>query len=390
MGLTQSEIIGYRVVRLLPSGPLAHSDIECFFDYIMAIDGVCPPSMDSFLNILKRSQDKKVQLAVLSIKTGQTRYVSMIPKEWSGSGLLGANVQLETVSDGYWHGLRVLSVIPGSQSESLGLRPLADYLIACATPPCIFRSLEDLETAVYPDEISRSVELVVYDSLLCQSRVVAVQAAQDKQLGLHLAVGALNSMPLPEISRSSLIEHLSTVCGGLRILKVNSDGALADLEICTFLDLIISIDDSPIRSLQAFSRKLRESLNTPILLKLENSRSGENREISITPKNGLLGATVKFEPEPIPVKSGLRVLSVVPASLAERLGLRASVDYLLGCEHPFTSSSDFAEAWSAAAGSRQKLSLFVFDSATKQMRTLEMEVAEGELLGAEIILQPLA
>ena len=387
MGLSQSDLVGYRVINVLPDGPLAHADIECFFDYIMAIDGLCPQSMDEFLNILRKSQDKKVHLAVVSIKTGLTRYVAMTPREWSGQGLLGAITKLETIADGYWHGLRILSIVPGSIGESLGMRPLTDYLIACIKPACILRSLDDLETACFSENSANTVDLVVYDSLLCQSRTVSIKPSSDKQLGLHLAVGALNALPLPAVSRASLLEHLSSVRGSLRILKVQ-EGALADLEISTFVDMIVALDDEPIRSLQSFTRKIRESQGAPIQLTIQNSRSTEKREISIRAIDGVLGATVRFEPEPIFVKSGLRVLSVVPGSIAAMVGLKPSTDYLVGSEFPFVSSSDFSDAWSSAVDKKQ-ISLVVFDSTTRQLRSVVFDVMEGQLLGAEILLQPL-
>ena len=124
-------------------------------------------------------------------------------------------------------------------------------------------------------------------------------------------------------------------------------------------------------------------------LTLQNSRSLKKREISITAKNGLLGATVKFEPEPIPIKSGLRVLSIFPGSLAEKSGLQASTDYLIGSEHPFLSSVDFTDSWATAIEKKQKLPLLVYNVASKAMKTLDLEIADGELFGAEIILQPL-
>ena len=388
MGLTQSDLVGYRVISLLPDGPLANSNIECFFDYIMAIDGVCPQSMDDFLAILRRSQDKKVLLAVVSIKTGLTRHVSMIPREWSGQGLLGAITKFETIADGYWHGLRILSVVPGSIGESLGMRPLTDYIIACNKPACIFRSLDDLETACFSENAANTVDLVVYDSLLCQSRTVSIKPSSDKQLGLHLAVGALNSIPLPAVSRASLLEHLSSVCGSLRILKVNPGSALADLEISSFVDMIVALDNEPIRSLQSFSRRIRESQGESVTLTVQNSRSTEKREISIRAADGILGATVRFESEPIFIKSGLRVLSVIPGSVAATCGLRPSVDYLVGSEYPFLSSSDFSEAWLAGVEKKQ-MSLMVYDSTTRQLRSASFDVSEGQLLGAEILLQPL-
>ena len=385
MGQSQSEPVGFRVVRVLPDGPLAKSSIEPFFDYVMSIEGEQPLTHSHFTSIVQKNENKRVRLAVLSIKTGKTRFISMTPQKWSGSGLFGALVERETVSDGFFHGLRIIEVLPNSEAEKMGLRALSDFVIASDSPPLLLKTPDDFDSLLRSENVE-SLNLIIFDSAKNISRKVYGKLENSrKQFGMDLASGALNIIPLPAISLASLEEHLSSVKGALRILKT-SEGSLNNLEISPFLDTIIGINEEPIRSMASFIRILAEVGNVKI--SLQNSKTLVKRDIDIVLRNEELGAAVVFEEEMIAIKSGLKILSVQRGSIAEKNGLRPH-DYLLGSVHPFISSNSFSEAWSEAIDAKKKLEIFILDSITEEVKRLEIDVNEDDMFGAEIILQPL-
>lgn len=160
---------GLHVLRVTPSSPAFHSNIEPFFDFVVGFEGDSPSSeaidASALEKIVESHENRTLNLHVWNSKTKQTRskfksldiidnvhdnlciiVVSVVPSRvWSQQSispndshhpppsaqpsLLGLSMrlcQLEQAADNVWH---VLDVLEGSPAESAGLVPMGDWIL---------------------------------------------------------------------------------------------------------------------------------------------------------------------------------------------------------------------------------------------------------------------
>ncbi len=160
---------GLHVLRVTPSSPAFHSNIEPFFDFVVGFEGDSPSSeaidASALEKIVESHENRTLNLHVWNSKTKQTRsefktvdiidnfrnelcilVVPVMPSRvWSQKStspndsqhtpssaqpsLLGLSMrlcQLEQAADNVWH---VLDVLEGSPAESAGLVPMGDWIL---------------------------------------------------------------------------------------------------------------------------------------------------------------------------------------------------------------------------------------------------------------------
>uniref|UniRef100_A0A8H7XQW1 PDZ GRASP-type domain-containing protein n=1 Tax=Psilocybe cubensis TaxID=181762 RepID=A0A8H7XQW1_PSICU len=142
---------GLHVLRVTPSSPAFHSNIEPFFDFVVGFEGDSLSEENAIdaselERIVESHENRTLNLLVWNSKSQLTRVVPITPSRvWSQQqinpnesqnseslsqpSLLGLSMRLcqpETASDNVWH---VLDVIEGSPAESAGLVPMGDWIL---------------------------------------------------------------------------------------------------------------------------------------------------------------------------------------------------------------------------------------------------------------------
>ncbi|PPR05363.1 hypothetical protein CVT24_007977 [Panaeolus cyanescens] len=145
---------GLHVLRVTPSSPAAHANIEPFFDFVVGYEGDSLSNengidVSALEKIVESHEDRALNLLVWNSKSRQTRVVEIVPsRAWSQQyltsvsthppksptsqpqpSLLGLSMRLcnpENATDNVWH---VLDVIEGSPAESAGLVPMGDWIL---------------------------------------------------------------------------------------------------------------------------------------------------------------------------------------------------------------------------------------------------------------------
>ncbi|KAH9480517.1 Golgi reassembly-stacking protein 2 [Psilocybe cubensis] len=110
---------GLHVLRVTPSSPAFHSNIEPFFDFVVGFEGDSLSEENAIdaselERIVESHENRTLNLLVWNSKSQLTRGLSM------------RLCQPETASDNVWH---VLDVIEGSPAESAGLVPMGDWIL---------------------------------------------------------------------------------------------------------------------------------------------------------------------------------------------------------------------------------------------------------------------
>ncbi|CAE8590630.1 unnamed protein product, partial [Polarella glacialis] len=141
---SEHEIGGVRVFKVTPGSPAAEAGLEVFFDFILAINGTKlePGEQSVFAAKIQESENGAAKLTVYSTRANGTREVTVMPRKWAGSGLLGATVRYDVVDAAENHGIRVLEVFPNSPAAHAGLVPFQDYLLG--TPQRVFHDIDEL------------------------------------------------------------------------------------------------------------------------------------------------------------------------------------------------------------------------------------------------------
>lgn len=172
---------GLHVLRVTPSSPAFHSNIEPFFDFVVGFEGDSPSSeaidASALEKIVESHENRTLNLHVWNSKTKQTRSkfqtvdvanyvynwscISVVPvtpsRVWSQQSispndsqqspssaqpsLLGLSMrlcQLEMAADNVWH---VLDVLEGSPAESAGLVPMGDWILGTSISSLLCVSL---------------------------------------------------------------------------------------------------------------------------------------------------------------------------------------------------------------------------------------------------------
>ncbi|CEG40462.1 Golgi reassembly stacking protein GRASP65, contains PDZ domain [Plasmopara halstedii] len=204
------------------------------------------------------------------------------------------------------------------------------------------------------------------------------------------------SSSLGEVARSS-DEDENTVeggkCYGFRVIGIQELSPASDAGFVSFFDFILEANGIRLDTKDAtFMELIAHSEDRPMQLKVYNVKAQTTRELQLTPSRkwpgkGLLGVTIRFDSYEGAEDHVLHILSVAESSPAERAGLRADSDYLLGTpERVFADAEDLHdEILDALDGSFQ---CYVYNSLEDQVRIVSIVPTErwgGEgILGAEV------
>ncbi|KAG6623951.1 Golgi reassembly stacking protein GRASP65, contains PDZ domain [Phytophthora cinnamomi] len=182
-------------------------------------------------------------------------------------------------------------------------------------------------------------------------------------------------------------------CCGYRVLGIQEQSPAAAVGFVSFFDFILEANGIRLDTRDATLMELiAQSEDRPMQLKVFNAKAQSTRELQLTPSRrwpgkGLLGVTIRFDSYEGAEDQLLHVLNVAEASPAERAGLRADSDYLLGTpERVFTDAEDLHdEILDALDGSFQ---CYVYNSLEDQVRIVSIVPTErwgGDgVLGAEV------
>ncbi|KAE9029174.1 hypothetical protein PR003_g2957 [Phytophthora rubi] len=182
-------------------------------------------------------------------------------------------------------------------------------------------------------------------------------------------------------------------CCGYRVLGIQEQSPAAAVGFVSFFDFILEANGIRLDTRDATLMELiAQSEDRPMQLQVFNVKAQSTRELQLTPSRkwpgkGLLGVTIRFDSYEGAEDQLLHVLNVAEASPAERAGLRADSDYLLGTpERVFTDAEDLHdEILDALDGSFQ---CYVYNSLEDQVRIVSIVPTErwgGDgVLGAEV------
>ena len=195
---SQDDQVGYRVLGVQPDSPAAKVGLVSFFDFIVSANGVPFTAMDdTFVTVIKESEDKPLPLTVYNCKCHKTREVTLIPsRSWPGEGMLGVKIRFDSYTNAEENLCRVLSVAPNSPAELAGLKPQTDFLLGTTT--VVFNDTSAL-AAELEANIDVPVEFYVYDSAADEVRIAIVMPSADwggvGLLGADAAHGYLHRLP---------------------------------------------------------------------------------------------------------------------------------------------------------------------------------------------------
>ncbi|CAE7494641.1 TTLL9, partial [Symbiodinium necroappetens] len=164
MGTTTStEIGGVRVFKVSPGSPAAEAGLEVFFDFILAINGIRlePGEQSVFAKNIQEAENGSAKLTVYNTRANMTREVAVMPRKWTGTGLLGATVRYDAVDVAENHGIRVLEVFPNSPAAHAGLVPFQDFLLG--TPQRVFHDIDELVEVVQAN-LNERMQVYVYNA----------------------------------------------------------------------------------------------------------------------------------------------------------------------------------------------------------------------------------
>jgi S1-C subfamily serine protease len=179
-GASQEELdaVGYRVLGVQPNSPASTGGLVSFFDFVVAANGRPLKHLDqTFVEMIKESENKALPLTIYNIKSETTRDVVIIPKRgWGGQGMLGVTIRF----DSYWRAeealVRVLSVAEDSPGELAGLEAEKDYLLGTAEK--VFKDTGALDEEVRKF-LDSTVEFFVYNTTTDEVRVVVVMPTEN-------------------------------------------------------------------------------------------------------------------------------------------------------------------------------------------------------------------
>lgn len=157
------EVSGIRVFSVTPASPAAEAGLETFFDFIVECNGTRfdnPAKRQTFTKIIQESEGGMVKMKVFNTRVHDVREVTVLPRRWAGTGLLGATVRHDVADPGENHGIRVLDVFQNSPAARAGLVSFQDFMLG--TPDRVFHDCDDL-AEVLLSNLGKQLHVYVYN-----------------------------------------------------------------------------------------------------------------------------------------------------------------------------------------------------------------------------------
>ncbi len=122
--------MGYRIISVDAGSPIASHNVEPMLDFIVYPDsGVQAGEETSFEEFLGKNENRQIDITLYNIATRRVRKIQIVPKKWSGNGLLGATIRLEDFANAHTRVMRVLNIYLNSPLHHAGLQPKKDYIL---------------------------------------------------------------------------------------------------------------------------------------------------------------------------------------------------------------------------------------------------------------------
>eukprot|EP00927_Polykrikos_kofoidii_P034691 TRINITY_DN2937_c0_g2_i1.p1 TRINITY_DN2937_c0_g2~~TRINITY_DN2937_c0_g2_i1.p1 ORF type:complete len:455 (-),score=67.04 TRINITY_DN2937_c0_g2_i1:141-1418(-) len=199
-GASSTEIGGVRVFKITPGSPASEAGLEVYFDFILQVSGahMDASSHQTFGQKISECENGQAKLVVYNARVNTTREVTVIPRKWGGTGLLGATVRFDTTEPGDTNGIRVLEVFPNSPAAHAGLVPFQDFLLG--TTQCAFGEIDELVESVSAS-INKPMQVYVYNADSETVREVTLVPNNDWGgegcIGCDIGTGLLHRIPPP-------------------------------------------------------------------------------------------------------------------------------------------------------------------------------------------------
>ena len=196
----ESRFFGYRIYKIFNGGPISQTIAKELEDFIIPPAEVFEHKIE-YIDYIKGFENKEMEINLYSLKKRCFHKVTIVPNlSWGEGklGLIGASVRLEKWSTAHKNLVRVLSVIPNSIAENVGIKALEDYIIS------IRPQNEDIYTLNVENEDpfshfsnlinkfrNKKIELIIYNNKTGTKLVNLVLKDQDV-LGCELGYGKLH------------------------------------------------------------------------------------------------------------------------------------------------------------------------------------------------------
>eukprot|EP00756_Hemistasia_phaeocysticola_P002193 Hpha_TRINITY_DN11507_c0_g2::TRINITY_DN11507_c0_g2_i1::g.32147::m.32147 len=99
---------GFQVTLVAPGSPAHEAGLVPFFDFIVHMDNfnLTGDNTRFFIEYMQRNKNQAVRLQVFNLKLRDRREVTVTPRDWEGSGLLGCSIAWNDVGQAakcVWH-----------------------------------------------------------------------------------------------------------------------------------------------------------------------------------------------------------------------------------------------------------------------------------------------
>eukprot|EP01084_Bolivina_argentea_P137255 241730_1 len=210
MGSSEShpETKGWRILEVIPNGPMWNKGICVYFDFIVGINGVrLNTSSEEFWDLINNKQDSEIVLTVFNFKTRIKRDIIMIPNnKWGGDGLLGLVIVRDDFTKCDQQCIRILSVNKNSPASIAGLQAEYDYILG--TPINAFTTFSIFRDTI-SDYIDQPLPMYVYNSKNATVRLVEITPSSkwigDGVLGIICGDGYLHHIPTLNDEQETII-----------------------------------------------------------------------------------------------------------------------------------------------------------------------------------------
>ncbi|GJD07287.1 Golgi reassembly-stacking protein 1 [Galdieria sulphuraria] len=198
---------GYRIMKLLENGSGMRAGLRVYEDFIVAVDDLIVEEEEERIpEYLKEKTGQQVKLVVWNCLDEEEREVVLVVnKPTKDMGYLGVIVRYESLFQAAEYSWHVISVVPNSPADEVGLMPQSDYIVG--TPSVAFRSYDTLPQLVYDAaHLQNSLDLMVWSKATGKVRLISVEPEITEEgtplLGCELAKGLLHQLPRRNTSKT--------------------------------------------------------------------------------------------------------------------------------------------------------------------------------------------
>ena len=172
---------------------------------------------------------------------------------------------------------------------------------------------------------------------------------------------------------------------GYRIVEVAPNSPVSETDLMPFVDFIVSVGGVRlVESQMTLQELVKPNENCTVVLEVYSLLTETMRDVPVVPRtwegDGLLGLTMRYEDALAARDQIYHVTNVTENSPADRAGVQAETDYIVGSPNYSIKELDDLEF---LAKSQAGLVLSVYSTATQQVRLVTIRTgypnAEGSL-----------